>query len=115
MQQPKADVARHLIHSKKDRSSMTEETEQFALDLHDLLWRRERLNADLTKELTRSKALADAVTGLRDLNDAAERTVEYVLSSLKSQVPAQDQDDMPKFVQNGVGHHAMQRVAGGVN
>lgn len=58
---------------------MSTETDQA---LQDLIWQRERLNADLSSELDRSSRIAGAVNKLRDLNDMAQSQVVDVLQQI---------------------------------
>lgn len=58
---------------------MTDDLERFSQGLQDLIYIREKLNAEMTDELKRSESLATAVAGLRRLNDAAQATIEDTL------------------------------------
>jgi len=55
------------------------EIERFTQGLQDLIFIREKLNADLNRELSRSEKLATTVRSLQNLNDAAQNVIEDAL------------------------------------
>jgi hypothetical protein len=58
---------------------MSSELERFNQGLQDLIFIREKLNAELNGELARSDKLAKAVSDLQRLNDAAQNVIENTL------------------------------------
>lgn len=58
---------------------MTNEIERFTQGLQDLIFIREKLNAELNGELARSEKLATTVRSLQNLNDAAQNVIEDAL------------------------------------
>lgn len=58
---------------------MSSELERFNQGLQDLIFIREKLNAELNGELARSDKLAKAVSDLQRLNDAAQNVIEDAL------------------------------------
>lgn len=58
---------------------MTDDISRFSQGLQDLIFIRERLNAELEDELQRSEKLATAVGSLRRLNDASQTVIEDTL------------------------------------
>jgi len=58
---------------------MSSEIDRFNQGLQDLIFIREKLNAELNGELARSDKLAKAVANLQHLNDAAQNVIEDTL------------------------------------
>ncbi len=91
--------------------------DKWSQDLNDLIWQRERLNADLTDELKRTKALADAVTRLKSLNSDAESVVRNVLSNLEPRPLFTEEDPYTDQVANrfapAKGDEELRRVVNG--
>ncbi len=58
---------------------MSSDLERFNQGLQDLIFIREKLNAELNGELARSDKLAKAVSDLQRLNDAAQNVIEDTL------------------------------------
>ena len=52
------------------------------LALQDLIWQRERLNAELLRELDRAERIAVATSRLKDLNNSAQNIVAEALQRL---------------------------------
>ncbi len=58
---------------------MSDDIARFNQGLQDLIFIREKLNAELNGELARSDKLAKAVGQLQQLNDAAQNVIEDAL------------------------------------
>lgn len=72
---------------------MTDDIERFSQGLQDLIFIREKLNAELDGELQRSEKLATAVASLRKLNDASQNIIEdtlYRIGAWKDPEPLPD-------------------------
>lgn len=72
---------------------MTDDIARFNQGLQDLLYIREKLNAELDGELERSEQLATTVSKLRLLNDEAQTTIEdtlYRIGVWKDETPLPD-------------------------
>jgi hypothetical protein len=108
---------------------MSSELERFNQGLQDLIFIREKLNAELNGELARSNSLAKAVANLQQLNDAAQRTIEHALYSIgvwqepvDEPITSDSQETIaPRFAPESAsqtppplnGRQAMQRVMNG--
>lgn len=58
---------------------MTDDIARFAQGLQDLIYKRDKLNAELEAELARTEKLATAVASLRSLNDSSQEIIESTL------------------------------------
>jgi hypothetical protein len=57
-------------------------TEEFAQALQDLLWQRQKLQAELTLEMDRAEKLAAATRSLKEMNDQAQSIVAGTLQRI---------------------------------
>ena len=100
---------------------MSDDIERFNQGLQDLIFIREKLNAELTGELSRSDRLAKAVRDLQSLNDAAQNIIEdtlYRIGVWKNPVlpeiePDSQETIAPRFAPNSNGHDALRKVVNG--
>ena len=58
---------------------MNDDIARFSQGLQDLIFIREKLNAELNHEMERAELLAPAVGKLRQLNDASQSLIEETL------------------------------------
>lgn len=97
---------------------MSDDIERFNQGLQDLIFIREKLNAELTGELSRSDRLAKAVRDLQSLNDAAQDLIEdtlYRIGVWKDDAPPPlPEVPMPNIArQQTNGSEALRRVING--
>lgn len=70
-------------------------TNDFAESLSDLIWKRERLHADLDRELNRAQRVADFVSRLGHLNDQSESVIAATAQRLSSRPVAMEPTPIP--------------------